>query len=722
MSQQQYDCVITNGILVTANEILPAGLDIGIKDGKIAAIGHNLATGQMDAKVIDAEGAYITPDSHTHIQQDNMPTGDTWESASRSGTTTVLAFAGQKRHETSVLDQYHAKANGQVYCDYGFHLVEILQDQMSKLVNEEGITSVKLYMTYEPYKLNDGELLDVMLLGMTTMIHAENSDMIALRLEAKGNTDPFFHAVARPRIAEDEASYRAISLAELIDAPILLVHMSSESALEHVMAAQARLLPTCPHYLFLLSEEIKQCSNSDHSHGTKFICAPPLRHHPSDLEGLWRGLANGAFTVWSSDHAATKYDHPLGKKAGIIDGVVRFSKVPNGLPGLETRMALLFNQSEACLPPEKARITLPQFVKLTASNAAKLYGMDDRKGTLMAGFDADLVIWYPPGDPRGNVTISQGKLHHGVDYTPFEGLNWPRYTILRGNVVWQHDGAGIGFGQFLRRNKGKLVTGRMGQQGRVSGTQQSPISILLINPNSSPHITNACLQNISSKIPPGVTVYGFTAPPPAPSAIEGRVDGILSSAECLRKIVPIKHRFDAFLVACFSNHPLITALREEVEAPVLGIMESALYAARMCGNKLGVITTSERSEILHAQTIYDAGLANYSAGCAACKISVLDLENKPKEEVFAGVTRAAKELVDGRKADCLLLGCAGMTGAKEACEDAVGTKQRQVMVVDGVAVGVQFLIGLVREGLGTAKSGAYRPAEAVRKARGQEWY
>jgi Asp/Glu/hydantoin racemase len=256
----------------------------------------------------------------------------------------------------------------------------------------------------------------------------------------------------------------------------------------------------------------------------------------------------------------------------------------------------------------------------------------------------------------------------------------------------------------------------------VSGAQQAPISILLINPNSSPHITHACLQNVSSKLPPGVTVYGFTATPPAPSAIEGRVDAILSSAECLRKIVPIKHRFDAFLVACFSNHPLISALREEVEAPVLGIMESALYASRMCGEKLGVITTSERSEILHAQTIFDAGFANYSAGCAACKISVLDLENKPKEEVFAGVTRAARELVEERKADCLLLGCAGMTGAKEACEDAVGTKERKVMVVDGVAVGVQFLIGLVREGLGTAKGGAYRPAEAGRIARGQAWY
>ncbi|KAJ4035328.1 hypothetical protein NW761_012510 [Fusarium oxysporum] len=498
---QKYDSVITNGILVTANEVLPAGLDIGIRDGKIVAIAIDLvAESSAGTEVIDAEGAYITPggiDSHTHIQQDSMPTGDTWESASRSaiagGTTTVMAFAGQKRHEPSVLEavqQYHVKATGNVYCDYGFHVImtnpteQILHNELPKLVEREGITSVKLYMTYEPYKLNDGQLLDVMLscrsLGMTTMIHAENSDMIAMvidRLEKKGHTDPFFHAIARPRIAEDEASYRAISLAELVDVPILLVHVSSETAVEHVRQAQARLLPvhaeTCPHYLFLLSDEIKKCTHDDKSHGAKFICSPPLRHHQSDLEGLWRGLANNAFTTWSSDHAASKYEHPLGKKAGIEDGVIRFSKVPNGLPGIETRMALLFSQSEGCLPPNRARVTLPQFVRLTASNAARLYGMDNKKGTLMVGFDADLVIWYPPGDARGNVTISQKNMHHGVDYTPYEGVsvqNWPRYTMLRGKVVWQHDGGGIigqkGYGEFLRRGKGKLVTGKTGQTGR----------------------------------------------------------------------------------------------------------------------------------------------------------------------------------------------------------------------------------------------------------------
>ncbi len=230
-------------------------------------------------------------------------------------------------------------------------------------------------------------------------------------------------------------------------------------------------------------------------------------------------------------------------------------------------------------------------------------------------------------------------------------------------------------------------------------------------------------MSISGKIPPGVTVYGFTAPLPAPSAIEGKADAVLSTAACLRAIVPIKHHYDAFLVACFSDHPLIAALKEEVEGPVIGIMEASLYAARLCGTKLGIITTSERSEILHQKSIVDYGFGSYSAGCVASRISVLGLESLPRDEVFASVTKAAKELVEVRGADCICaLDVAGMTGMKEACEEAVNTKERQVMVIDGVGTGIQFLIALVRESLGTAKCGAYRSAEAARSARGQDWY
>ncbi|TIA55529.1 D-hydantoinase [Aureobasidium pullulans] len=493
----EFDLIVKNGQIVTASEVLPLGLEIGVKDGKISCIGTSLPA-SSSTKVIDAEGAYITPggiDSHVHLAQANSPTGDDWETGSRSaiagGTTTIIAFASQERHEESlmpVLADYHSKSRGQSYCDYGFHFIltnptkEILQKELPVLAQQEGITSVKLYMTYEPMKLNDRELLEIMMacrkLGMTTMIHAENSDMIALiieGLEANGNTEPFFHSIARPRIAEDEASYRAISLAELVDAPILIVHMSSETAMGHVRKAQTRLLPihaeTCPHYLFLLSEEIKSKPH-DHFSGAKHVCSPPLRHHTEDLEALWRGVANGTFTVFSSDHAPSKYDHPGGKKLGVVDGIPRFAKIPNGLPGVETRMSLLFSQSEGCLPPNQARLGLPRFVQLTSANAAKMYGLGGVKGSIAPGYDADLVIWHP--ESKGECVISQDMLHHGVDYTPFEGMkvrNWPRYTILRGKVVWnKDDGRVVGemeYGQYLKRGKGEVVVGKTG--GRVHG-------------------------------------------------------------------------------------------------------------------------------------------------------------------------------------------------------------------------------------------------------------
>ena len=472
------------------------GIEIGIKYGRINALGYYLPH-DHDTRIIDAEGGYVTPggiDSHVHLAQGNSPTGDGWETGSRSaiagGTTTIIAFASQAREQTSlfpVLKDYHKKSDKQSYCDYGFHFIltnptkGILENELAHFAREEGITSVKLYMTYEAMKLNDRQLLDVMMacrkLGMTTMIHSENSDMINLiieRLEQFGRTDPYYHAIARPRIAEDEASYRAISLAELVDAPILLVHMSSETAVSHVRNAQTRLLPihaeTCPHYLFLLSSALDPQDQHDHFAGAKHVCSPPLRHHPEDLEALWQGIANGTFTVFSSDHAPSKYDHPQGKKLGLVDGIPRFAKIPNGLPGLETRMALLFSQTDACQPPEKARLSVSQFVQLTSSNAAKMYGLK-KKGRIAPGYEADLVIWYPPG--KGETVIKQDMLHHGVDYTPFEGMkvmNWPRYTILRGEVVWDRDGGGVvgkkGYGEYVKREKGQLVVGRTGNLAR----------------------------------------------------------------------------------------------------------------------------------------------------------------------------------------------------------------------------------------------------------------
>lgn len=503
------DYVLTP-LQVTPNEILAVGLEIGIKDGKIACLGSFLAPSK-DTKVIDAEGAYITPggvDSHVHLEQPDCPGGDTWETGTRGaiagGTTTVIAFASQqKQHATlfPIIDEYHAKADTSSYCDFGFHMIltnpteHIVENELPLLVEREGITSVKLYMTYEPFKLGDRAILDIMMsarkLGITTMIHAENSDMISLiteRLEQRGLTDPYYHGVARPQIAEAEATYRAISLAELVDVPILIVHVSSRIAMTHIRDAQTRMLPihgeTCPHYAYLLSEGMAE----PNFEGAKHVCSPPLRHDMSDLEAIWDGIANGTFTTLSSDHAPMKFDSPLGKKAGLIGGKTPvFTKIPNGLPGIETRIPLMFNGA-VC---DKPKISLPRFVQVTSTDPATLYGLGGVKGNIAPGYDADLVIWYPSGHrfsqekdlinghtneqtnghtngiKQDGVRISIDNLHHDTDYTPYEGLyvaNWPRYTILRGELVWNRDQGGIvghkGQGKFLKRKSGSVLQGR----------------------------------------------------------------------------------------------------------------------------------------------------------------------------------------------------------------------------------------------------------------------
>lgn len=349
------------------------------------------------------------------------------------------------------------------------------------LLIQQGITSVKLYMTYEPLKLGDSELLNVLMsareLGFTTMVHAENSDIISLitdRLEANGHTAPYFHAISRPQIAENEATYRIISLAELTSTPILIVHMSSEIAMKHVRKAQTRMLPihaeTCPQYLFLLSERLKG-GEKDQFSGAKCVCSPPLRHDPKDLEAMWRGIANGTFTTFSSDHAPSTYDHPGGKKLGLKDGIMRYKDIPNGVPGVETRIPLLFSYAGSSLD---SKLTLQRFVQLTSSDPAKLYGLEGVKGNIAPGYDADLVIWYPESEVEGGIEIEQKNLHHVVDYTPYEGMrvkNWPRLTVLRGKIVWDRDNGGVvgdvKDGRFLKRGLGKIVVGKKG--GEVQG-------------------------------------------------------------------------------------------------------------------------------------------------------------------------------------------------------------------------------------------------------------
>jgi len=253
----------------------------------------------------------------------------------------------------------------------------------------------------------------------------------------------------------------------------------------------------------------------------------------------------------------------------------------------------------------------------------------------------------------------------------------------------------------------------------ITGTSTRSISILLINPNSTKSMTTRCLESIASTVPPNVIVYGFTAPRPAPTAIESQLDAIMSTAACVRAILPIASKYDAFLVACFSHHPLIAALREQVTQPVIGIMEASLYASRMCGGTLGIVTTGVRSSLLHDASVKNVyGLDAFSVGTESSRLSVLELESRDPREVQERIAFAARRL-QAKGADCICLGCAGMTDLQNVCQDAVGMHDRLAMVIDGVAMGVHFLVGLVRENLGTAKGGGYTTASRHKEMRQQ---
>lgn len=398
-------------------------------------------------------------------------------SAICGGTTTVITFAPQSKADPSlltVLASTHAKAKDNCYTDYSFHLL-VSNPTVSALselsaLREQGISSLKIYMTYEALQLRDNQILDVLLEArrnqITTMIHAENGDVLNWmtdQLEARGMVEPKYHATSRPQLLETEATNRAIVLSEIIDTPILIVHVSSPSAAKHIRDAQTRGLPiyaeTCPQYLFLTRDDLEK----EGFEGAKCVCSPPPREGKEDHEAIWRGLQNGTFTVLSSDHCPFVYDdNEVGKKSVISEKfpLGKFRYIPNGCPGIETRMPLVFSE---------IKLELTKFVEVMSTNAAKLYGLYPRKGALLPGLsDADLVVWYPERR-LGDVEIRNEELHHDVDYTPYEGRivgNWPRYTILRGEVVWDRDGGGLGgekgVGKFLRRGD-SVLAGKRGE-------------------------------------------------------------------------------------------------------------------------------------------------------------------------------------------------------------------------------------------------------------------
>jgi dihydropyrimidinase len=471
-----FDTIIRGGTVATAADTFAC--DVGISGGSIAALGTDLGAA---AEIVDATGHLVLPggiDSHVHLSQPAAPgivMADDFESGTRAaafgGNTMVLPFALQQKGESlrQVVKEYHARAEGNCYVDVSFHMIiadasdRVLGQELPALVND-GYTSFKVFMTYEGLALSDLEILNVMAVaretGALVMIHAENYDAIRFltdRLERAGDTAPRFHAASRPIPVEREATHRAISLAELIDVPLMIVHVSNREAMEEIRRAQTKGLKiygeTCPQYLVLTARDLEGLNME----GAKYVCSPPPRDAASQ-QACWEGLQQGVFSLFSSDHCPFRYDDPHGKLTP--KGKTSFRWVPNGIPGVETRLPILFSEGVG-----RGRITLNQFVALTATNHARTYGLYPRKGTIAVGSDADLAIW----DPARAVTITQALMHNATDYTPYEGIKvtgWPVSTMVRGKFVVR-DGKLVGTrgdGRYVRRDKSQLAApaGRTG--------------------------------------------------------------------------------------------------------------------------------------------------------------------------------------------------------------------------------------------------------------------
>lgn len=443
-----YDLLIRSGTVATASDVFQA--DVAVRDGTIVAIGRNLGEA---SRVIDATDRLVLPggiDSHVHISQpsgDGIVMADDFESGTRSalfgGNTTVMPFCLQTKGQSlrEALSWYHSLAEGQCYTDVSFHL--ILTDPSAAVLGQElpalvadGYTSLKVFMTYEDLRLNDAQILGVMdtarRTGALVMVHCENEDAIRYLVNAhehRGDVRPLAHATTRPTAVEREATHRAVSLAEVVDVPVVIVHVSNGEAIAEIRAARGRgrkvVAETCPQYLMLTAKDLDGMDWQ----GAKFVCSPPPRDEAAQA-ACWVGLEQNDFDLFSSDHCPFRYDDPHGKLNPR--GRQSFRHVPNGIPGVETRLPILFSEGVV-----KGRITLERFVALTSTNHARLYGLS-RKGSIAVGMDADIAIW----DPKAKRTIGHADLHDGADYTPYEGLEvtgWPTTVLLGGKIMVEND-------------------------------------------------------------------------------------------------------------------------------------------------------------------------------------------------------------------------------------------------------------------------------------------
>ena len=456
-----FDTIIVNGRIVTATDTSLA--DVALADGKIALIGKDLPRDNA-TRLIDAGGKYVFPggiDVHTHL---DMPFGgttsaDDFETGTRAaafgGTTTLIDFAIQYKGQTlrTAFDSWMQKASNKAVCDYSFHciitdLAGAQLDEMNALVRE-GVSSFKLFMAYPGvFMLDDASIFKALRAtsknGAIICMHAENGgaiDVIVQQALAEGKRAPKYHALTRPTTAEAEATSRAIALAEMAGAPLYIVHLSCNEALEKVREARDRGLPvyaeTCPQYLYLSLENF----DAPGFEGAKYVFTPPLREKWHQ-EKLWNGLKSDHLQVVSTDHCPFCFKDQ--KELGKDD----FTKIPNGGPGVEHRMSLIYSGGVA-----KGRFSVNRFVELVSTTPAKLFGLYPRKGTIAVGSDADMVIF----DPEREHTISAATHHMRVDYSMFEGIRvtgMPDVVLSRGRVIIENNAflGRAGQGQFLKRS------------------------------------------------------------------------------------------------------------------------------------------------------------------------------------------------------------------------------------------------------------------------------
>lgn len=467
--------LIKNGTVVTASE--ESAADVLIDGDKVVALAVPDSQNWTADKEIDATGKLVVPgglDVHTHME---LPFGgtfasDSFETGTRAaawgGTTTIIDFAVQAKGQ-NLMDGFEAwigKADGNCAIDYGMHLIvgDVTEQSLKEMdiAMGEGVTSFKMFMAYPGvFYSTDGEIFSAMQVaaenGSTIMMHAENGiaiDVLIAQALARGETDPMYHGIVRKSILEGEASHRAIALAELAGCPLYIVHLSAHEALAEVTNARDEGLnvfaETCPQYLFLDLDDL-----GNGFEGAKFVCSPPLRDRSEGhQDALWSGLATNDLQVVSTDHCPFCFnDHPtLGRQKRLGEG--DFSKIPNGLPGVEHRMELIYHGAVA-----EDRLSVRRWVEVCSTSPAKMFGLYPQKGTISVGSDADIVVFNPNAPHK----LSAETHHMNTDYSCYEGLTLQgkvETVLSRGKTVIEDDAyvGEKGDGRYLRRGLNQYLS------------------------------------------------------------------------------------------------------------------------------------------------------------------------------------------------------------------------------------------------------------------------